>query len=238
MNQNPLEPNGNIPNTSAPFGNVPNPSETFRNVPNSSESFGTVSHPAETFESVRKESHALTVRDAARMFEAAGVARTERSIINWCQRNAMGVARLDAYFDPNERRYYITQQSIESAISEEKAKAFRNGQKISQELPNHSEGEEKATTPHRPSADTIGDSERSRLLEQQVLDLKILNSGKDFYIQRLTEERDGFIQRMVEGSKKVGELETRLLQLEGPAWKGEDISDRARRDGQNEPGER
>jgi len=60
------------------------------------------------------------------MFEVAGVARTERSIINWCQLNSQGVARLDAYFDPNERRYYITPQSVELAIAEEKAKAARN----------------------------------------------------------------------------------------------------------------
>jgi hypothetical protein len=220
MNQNPSEPNGNILNASAQFGTVPNPSETFRNVPNSSESFRTIPRPSESFGSIRKESHTLTVREAARMFEAAGVARTERSIINWCQRNAMGVARLDAYFDPNDRRYYITQQSIESAIAEEKAKAFRNGQGMSEAAPNHSEGQEKAKTPDQPTTDSIGDSERGRALEQQLLDLKILNSGKDFYIQRLTEERDGFIRQMVEGSKKIGELETRLLQLEGPRSKG------------------
>ncbi len=54
------------------------------------------------------------------MFEAAGVARTERSIVNWCQQNALGVVRLDADFDPNERKYYLTQESVERAIAEKR----------------------------------------------------------------------------------------------------------------------
>ena len=53
------------------------------------------------------------------MFETAGVARTERSIINWCQPNCQGIARLDSYYDPNERKYYITPQSVEAVIQEE-----------------------------------------------------------------------------------------------------------------------
>src|SRR6202043_2905327 len=73
----------------------------------------------------RKENHTLTVREAARLFESAGVARTERSITNWCQPNRTGVARLDAYYDPNERKYYISPQSVELAIAEEKAKAAK-----------------------------------------------------------------------------------------------------------------
>jgi hypothetical protein len=53
------------------------------------------------------------------MFEAAGVARAERSIINWCQPNRQGIARLDSYYDPNERKYFITSQSVETVIKEE-----------------------------------------------------------------------------------------------------------------------
>ncbi len=67
----------------------------------------------------------MTVREVARMFEAAGVARTERSIVNWCQPNRTGIARLDSYLDPNERRYYISPQSVKLAIAEEKAKAAK-----------------------------------------------------------------------------------------------------------------
>lgn len=53
------------------------------------------------------------------MFEAAGVARTERSVINWCQPNWQGIPRCDSYRDPNERKYQITPQSVEAVIQEE-----------------------------------------------------------------------------------------------------------------------
>jgi hypothetical protein len=91
--------------------------EDFGNVPQHSEPFGTFPNLSE-----RSENHIYTVREVARMFENSGVPRTERSITNWCQKDRNGVSRLDCYFDPNERKYYITPQSVERAIEEEKAK--------------------------------------------------------------------------------------------------------------------
>src|SRR5437660_1646209 len=105
---------------SEPFGTIPNGSEQFRTVRNDSEAFRTVPN-----DSARKEYCTLTVREVARRFEVAGVARTERSITNWCQPNKTGVCRLDNYFDPNERKYFISAQSVELAIQEEKAKAAK-----------------------------------------------------------------------------------------------------------------
>src|SRR2546428_13923183 len=92
-----------------------------------SEAFGNVSNPSERFRKFeppqhRKETHTVSVRDAAKMFEAAGVPRTERSIINWCWLNRQGLARLDAFFDENDRKYFITHQSIDLAIKEELSK--------------------------------------------------------------------------------------------------------------------
>ena len=99
------------PDAKSFLGIMPKGAEDFSKVPQVSE---------------RKENHTLTVRETARMFEAAGVARTERSIINWCQPNRQGVTRLDCYYDPNERKYYITPQSVESAIQEEKQRAKKS----------------------------------------------------------------------------------------------------------------
>src|SRR5262245_56218070 len=100
MEENNPQQFGNVPKGSEGFGSVPNDSERFRKVPNDSESFGTVPNSSESFSNVRKsaerkETHTLTVREAARLFEAAGVARTERSITNWCQPNKQSVTRLD-----------------------------------------------------------------------------------------------------------------------------------------------
>lgn len=64
----------------------------------------------------------ITVREAARIFEEAGVPRTERAITNWCNQNTRGVTRLDCCYNENERKYYISPQSIERVIVEERRK--------------------------------------------------------------------------------------------------------------------
>lgn len=68
---------GTVPNPAETSSDVPQPSAEFRTIPNHAEEFGNVPHVAE-----RRENHTLTVREVARMFESAGVARTERSVIN------------------------------------------------------------------------------------------------------------------------------------------------------------
>lgn len=192
-------------------------SEAFGKGPeNVSESFGKFHAPKQ-----RKDSHSVSVRDAAKMFEAAGVTRTERSVINWCWPNRQGLTRLDAYFDPNDRKYYITQESIDMAIKEELSKAqavpgtpFPKGD---EPLPNSSEA---ASQSPPPADESSADSDE---LKKQVFDLNITNRAKDLYIERLHKERDAFaaerkeyIDQLLSVTHRVGELETRLLQLEGP----------------------
>jgi len=199
---------GNVPQAAEGFRTVPNVSEPFRTMRNDSESFRTIPHPSE-----RKENHSLTVREAARMFEAAGVARTERSVTNWCQMNAQGIARLDAYYDPNERKYYITPQSVELAIAEEKAKAAKTNAP-SEPVGNVPNDAERAESPqsreHHNDADI-------KSLQHEIRDLQITNRAKDMFIEQLQKERAGIFEQLLDASHKVGELETRLLQIESPA---------------------
>ena len=201
---------------SEPFGNVPNPSESFGVIPNAAEGFGTFPKVSE-----RKENHTLTVREVARMFESAGVARTERSIINWCQPNKLGIPRLDAYFDPNERRYFISSQSVGLAIKEEQAKVAKlsvdSGPGSS--VPKTSESPvNRSTTGDKNSA-----AENSSSLNQELMDLKITNRAKDYFIEQLKNEREGFalerkeyVEKLINSNRQIGELETRLLQLNAP----------------------
>ena len=207
------------------FGSVPHDSEAFRKVPNDSESFGNVPNDAERFGNLPKASESkgyctLTVREAARMFEAAGVARTERSIINWCQPNKQGIARLDNYFDPNERKYFISPQSVELAIQEEKAKAEKMGNSSEpfRSVPQGSESEEA-----REQAASESESKHIRDLEREVMDLQITNRVKEGLLEQLqnerkefSQERQGYIEALVKSERHVGELEAKLLQLEGP----------------------
>lgn len=214
---------GTIPQSSEGFGHVPSGSAQFRTIPNRSERDGTGRSGSEQFRTVpqdpqpvithRNEAHTITVREAARMFEAAGVARTERSVVKWCQRDASGSARLDAYFDMNERRYYITEQSIQTAIEEEKAKAVRNVQNVTEHRPMRSEA---STDGKREWETSDGRPLDTNVSRKELLDLQILNAGKDIVIRQLREERDDLVQQMMEGSRKIGELETRLLQLKEP----------------------
>jgi hypothetical protein len=64
----------------------------------------------------------ITVREAARIFEEAGVTRTERAITNWCNRNARGITRLECCYNPTERKYYISAESIHRVIGQERKK--------------------------------------------------------------------------------------------------------------------
>lgn len=193
MNNPPAEDFGKVPNASATFGTIPNAAEPFRTVRNASE---------------RTENHTLTVREVARLFEQAGVPRTERSIINWCRLNRHGVARLEAFFDENEGRYYITQQSVNRAVEEERAKqpAAGNPPTVEKELPHHAE------TPPRRDAES---SDRVKELERQNRDLEIATRAKDYYLERLEKERGQYVEQLVGMSRYVGELESHVLQLGG-----------------------
>lgn len=153
------------------------------------------------------------MKEAARLFETAGVARTERSIVNWCQPNPQGVARLDAYFDVNDRKWFITPQSVERVMAEEKAKAQRANPPVSEAFGKMPPGAEAKETRDEPRPEDTG---RVKDLEKELLDLKITNRGKDYFIEQLQKEREGLLEQVVSTSRKVGELETRLLQLEGP----------------------
>lgn len=190
-------------------------SEGFRAIPNDSESFGNAPKSSERFRKARNDSkardgHTLTVREVARLFEAAGVSRTERSITNWCQPNKTGIARLDAYLDPNERKYFITPDSVEAAIQEELARE-KNGNADSAISDVGTNGRES------------GGGGEVKTLHQEIVDLKIANRVKDKFIEVLQsenekfgQERQRYIDELMRSSRQIGELETKLRQIESP----------------------
>jgi hypothetical protein len=198
------ELSGHIPQNAEASFDVSQASAEIRMVPKYTENFGKVPQVAE-----RKENHTLTVRETARMFEAAGVARTERSIINWCQPNRQGITRLDSYYDPNERKYYITPQSVEAVIQEETQRLNKSG--------SESFGIPVAHVKHFTAEKTISSDKRKvEELEREVKDLKIANEVKDKFIEFMKNERAGFIDKLVAANRTVGQLETKLNQLDGP----------------------
>jgi hypothetical protein len=218
----PAVADGTVPPPAEPFGTLPNASADFRSVPPTSAPAGTVPTASVPFGPRRKETHTLTVREVARLFEAAGVARTERSVTKWCQPNPHGLARLDAYYDPNERRYFVTRQSVDAAIAEEKARQARFPVEPRPAAPNCPEpnppepgGPAPSRTEARPRS-SEPEPEAVEQLRRELRDLQITNRGKDYFIERLEKERDRMLQQVVEANRTVGQLETRLLQLGGP----------------------
>jgi hypothetical protein len=198
----------NPQNSEASF-DIPQTSAEFRTVPNTAEEFGKVPQTAE-----RKENHALTVRETARMFESAGVARTERSIINWCQPNRQGITRLDSYYDPNERKYYITPQSIEAVIQEELQRANKPAELHDAE----SFGSSLAHVKHPQSGTSVtngANKQKFHELEREIRDLKITNRAKDMFIDQLKSERSDFFDKLLSANQTVGRLETKLQKLDG-----------------------
>src|ERR1035437_4527944 len=147
---------GHVPDKNETLSDVPQAAANFRTVPNDVEEFGRVPQVAE-----RRENHTLTVRETARMFETAGVARTERSIINWCQPNRQGIARLDSYYDPNERKYYITPQSVETAIQQE----IQRAKKIPEVPVSESFGNHMEAVKHSPATGTAKAVEERKVQE-------------------------------------------------------------------------
>jgi hypothetical protein len=121
-----------IPEQTEPFGteeaSVPNEPERFRTAPVCTE---------------EHDGFTITIREAARIFEEAGVPRTERAITKWCNMNTRGVARLDCCYNEAERKYYITPESIERVTVEERKKfqyvEYRNGGVLSADAEDLSE---------------------------------------------------------------------------------------------------
>jgi hypothetical protein len=229
----PAEVTGKVPQPAEAFRTVPQDSETFRSVPQPAEAFRTIQQPSVAPgkpPAVRSENHTLTVREVARMFEAAGVARTERSIVNWCQLNAQGISRLDAYFDPNDRRYFITPESVDRAIAEERAKAVRTSEPMPNPVPQPATNEPRDEQPNRNDRPRQRERDRSddetdAELRKELLDLKITNRAKDLFIEQLKEEREGFaaerqhyFEKLANQNRRVGQLEAELRLL-GPEAK-------------------
>lgn len=199
---------GNVPqNEEAPL-ELPQVTAEFRTVPKAAEDFGKVPQVAE-----RKENHTLTVRETARMFDTAGVARTERSVINWCQPNRQGITRLDSYYDPNERKYYITPQSVEAVIQEEIQRAKKSTEGVDAET----FGIPVAHVKHPTNGEQPIDSRKIQELEREVQNLKIANQVKDQFINLIKNERVGFIEKLQAASRTVGQLETKLHLLKPPS---------------------
>jgi hypothetical protein len=224
--------------SSEAFGTVRNDSEPFGSIRNGSEQVGSIRNLSEELERVEK--YTLTVREVARMFEETGVSRTERSIVKWCTPNPHGVPKLMCQFEPNERRWLITEESVRIAIAEEIGKQrdlqARNPQAPEQpgtsedhdERPREVMREERThegaseRTTFEDEVTTAAKDKKIRELEFQLRDEQIVSRAKDIVLERMEKERKDLLDQVVKWSHQVGVLETKLLQIEAPKQVYED----------------
>ncbi len=199
---------GSVMETLESPSEVRSATEEFRTVPNDAVEFGKVPQSAE-----RKENHTLTVRESARMFEAAGVARTERSITNWCQPNRQGISRLDSYFDPNERKYYITPQSVEAVIQEEIQRSRKSGEATDSEGFGSAVTHVKHSTSH-DNRKTDG-ARKIEELQRTVNDLQLSNQVKDLFIDLLKKERSQVFEKFLPANHPSSLLDPKQNHPEG-----------------------
>lgn len=203
------------------------------NIRKASESFGSIPKSSEgSFGSFRKENHTLTVRDVLKLFETKGVDITERSIVNYCHPNKHGVCLLDSFFDENERKFFITPESVERAIPEIKARKIRMNL-LSEDIPKTSESSSESFRTIQNDSESNSETnkqhtskennEKIKELERKAHNLDITNQVKDKFIEQLQTERNSLIETMREDRTLIGELKTKLLQLESP--KNSPVSD-------------
>jgi hypothetical protein len=169
----------------------------------------------------------LIMEQAYAMFEGAGERRSVRSIAEYCK-----TGELVCSYDSDDKRWHITRQSVEQKVA--KIKAF-NARKAAAAPLNTSEAfserpapsprttSEPPAAPQRPAEEVPppSDSDPSPFaliskLRKRILNLRILNQGKDYLIAQLQEERGELLTRIETSNRHVGELETKLLQLEAP----------------------
>jgi len=164
----------------------------------------------------KTDAHTVTIRSAVRLFEDAGVPRSPRTIVNWCNPNTEGVSRLDSWQDPKDHAYYITQESIEKVIAEEKAKG-KYGNLPQPAAPVQQPAEElqqpAANEPERVPQSDKDEGAELRELRRTTFEQGYTIKGKDIVIEQLQQAWDKLAERLERQSELVGGLQLENRQI-------------------------
>jgi hypothetical protein len=214
--QPPTADGGTQPLATEVSGSAPPPSDDSRARPPSAARIRTVDH-------------ILTAEDVVELFRKAGVSRSIRRVTEYCQRGD-----LDAFRDPDERRWYVTPASANELIKHFQELRSRHATiaDIRMVPPlTAGSGTQPPTTAGdgSPRQPTVGSdplvrtpdlpphaAEKIKQLEDEVTGLKISNQAKDIVIGQLKDERTSFIQQLQKRAFTIGRLKTKLLQLQAP----------------------
>ena len=196
--------------------------------------------PSPTMSATRSDKHTLTTREVMKMFDEAGVPRNQRTIERYCKEGD-----LDCIHDTLEKRYYITQESVEIQIGQLKEIASRHEKVSTYAVPQShptpddtpllnattaaSDAGVKQGTPEKRDEKQVGEYERQLIekearikeLENEKYHLEIDKLAKEKVIDILREQRTielkEFTAEITKHSHRVGQLETEMRQLKAPA---------------------
>lgn len=218
---NPAEEFSHLQNPSEPFSNVQQHSEDFSSFHSASQrtvgigrgkKYPGADIPDDTFVG----DDYIVMEDAYAMFDSEGERRSVRMIAEYCK-----TGELVCSYDSDDKRWHITQESVENKIKKIKAlnarKVARPPQSTSEHFSERPAAPQSTPEAVQPKSDAAyPPADDMKKLEREILDLKILNRGKDYFIEQLQKEREDFITRIETSSHLIGQLETKLLQLEAP----------------------
>jgi hypothetical protein len=182
-----------------------------------------------TLSALENKGAMFTTNEVIKLFEQNGLPRTQRSIERYCHHG-----KLDCFLEPDEGRYYITQESTERLIGHFQEIQARHGMAAAVGGGRTASDDAGQATPSRdreaeePETHRDDPEEKKRIaeLEYKMRDMEITNRMKDMYIEKMEKERERLIDRVTESAHQIGVLETKLLQLEAPKERREDPPER------------
>lgn len=170
----------------------------------------------------------LTIEEAAELFNQAGVPRSPRTISRYCEQGVLESIVIDT---EKNKKYLITQASVERRIKEIKQVLEANRQDASPVTSGHNKTSHDTTRHDQTRRDMSGHDEdddfdlppkRSvevelKKMKAENFQLQIDRAAKEQVIERLMGEREHITRQVIELSRENGRLENQLLQPEAPA---------------------
>lgn len=171
-----------------------------------------------TFDATGRDQYTMTTGEVRAIFYRDGLFRAPRSIERYCKEE-----KLDCFLDPDEKRYYVRPESVGTLISHIKeVNARQSAPTPLATFVGTADAPPTSVPPHDalPVGESGGESEEVKKLQNQIVTLEIGSQAKEQIISHLTSQITGdrkqFISELVQHTRKVGQLEEKLLRLEGP----------------------
>ena len=194
---------GNVTNSSEDFSGLQNPSQQ-------SSGFGRgKKYPgAEVPDPGNERGDHMIMEEAYAMFENQGERRSMRMIGEYCK-----TGELVCFYDSDDKRWHITRESIENKINKIKDLNARRAAVAPQSTSEHFS--EPAAAPQRPAEEVQPQHEADpspfaliKKLRTRIFNLRILNQGKDYLIEKLQEERGELLTR-IETSNRASSVSSK-----------------------------